>query len=134
MRPVVLDTDIVSFLFKSDGRAEAYLPHLRDREWLISFMTEAELEQWALLSNWQAKRIEWMRAFLARFVIVPSSHDLVLQWAEVMVAARKAGRRLETADAWIAATAKLYDAPLISHNASDYLGVPGLRLITEAAT
>jgi hypothetical protein len=27
MTPVVLDTDIVSFLFKSDSRAEAYLPH-----------------------------------------------------------------------------------------------------------
>ena len=51
-----------------------------------------------------------------------------------MVAARRAGRRLETADAWIAATAVLYDAPLITHNVSDYLGVPGLKLITEAAT
>jgi hypothetical protein len=57
MRPVVLDTDVVSFLFKSHSRAQAYLPHLRDRQWLISFMTEAELEQWALLSNWHAKRM-----------------------------------------------------------------------------
>jgi tRNA(fMet)-specific endonuclease VapC len=46
MKPVVLDTNVVSFLFKSDSRAQAYLPHLRDRQWLISFMTEAELEQW----------------------------------------------------------------------------------------
>jgi len=38
---------------------------------------------------------------------------------------------LETADAWIAATALLYDAPLITHDAGDYLGVPGLKLITE---
>ena len=90
------------------------------------------LEQWALLSNWQAKRIDGPRVFLGRFVIVPSSRDLVLKWAEVMVAARKAGRRLETADAWIAATAALYNAPLITHNASDYLGVPGLKVVTEA--
>lgn len=89
MKPVVLDTDVVSFLFKSDSRAQAYLPHLRDRQWLISFMTEAELEQWALLANWHAKRIDWLRIFLARFVIVPSSRDLVLKWAEVMVVARK---------------------------------------------
>ena len=34
-----------------------------------------------------AKRVEWLRVFLARFVIVPSSHDLVLKWAEVMVTA-----------------------------------------------
>jgi tRNA(fMet)-specific endonuclease VapC len=132
MRPVVLDTDAVSFLFKSDSRAQIYLPHLRDRQWLISFMTEAELEQWALLSNWNAKRIEWLRVFLARFAIVPSSRDLVLKWAEIMVAARRAGRRLETADAWIA-TAILYDAPLISHNGNDYSGVRGLTVITEAS-
>lgn len=133
MKPVVLDTDVVSFLFKGDSRADSYLPHLRDRQWLISFMTEAELEQWVLLSNWQAKRVEWLRVFLGRFVIVPSSRDLILRWAEVMVAARRTGRRLETADAWIAATAALYDSPLITHNASDYLGVPGLKLITESA-
>ena len=65
--------------------------------------------------------------------VVPSSRNLVLKWAEVMAAARWAGRRLETADVWIAATAMLYEAPLITHNANDYLGVPGLRLLTEAA-
>jgi tRNA(fMet)-specific endonuclease VapC len=90
-----------------------------------------ELAQWALLSNWSAKRSEWLRVFLGRFVIVPSSRDLVLKWAEIMVAARRNGRRLETADAWIAATAMLYDAPLLTHNAKDYLGAPGLKLITE---
>src|SRR6266404_7189103 len=132
MTPVVVDTDVASFLFKNDSRAHNYLPHLHDRQWLISFMTEAELEQWALLSNWHPKRIEWLRVFLGRFVVVPSSRDLVLKWAEVMVAARRAGRRLETADAWIAATAALYNAPLITHNASDYLGVPGLKVVTEA--
>ena len=90
MTPVVLDTDIVSFLFKNDTRAQRYLHHLRDRQWLISFMTQAELEQWALLSNWQAQRVDWLRIFLTRFVIVPSSNDLILKWAEVMVAARRA--------------------------------------------
>ena len=133
MTPVVVDTDVASFLFKNDTRAAAYLRHLRDRQWLMSFMTEAELEQWSLLANWHPKRNEWLKVFLGRFVIVPSSRDLVLKWAEVMVAARRAGRRLETADAWIAATAVLYDAPLVTHNASDYAGVPGLKLITEAS-
>ena len=90
-------------------------------------MTEAELEQWALLANWSEKRVVWLRLFLSRFVVVPSSHDLVLKWAEAMVAARRSGRRIETADAWVAATALLYDAPLLTHNKADYLGVPGLR-------
>jgi len=129
MKPIVLDTDVVSFLFKADRRAQLYLPHLNDRQWFLSFMTEAELEQWALLANWGEKRVEWMRLLLRRFAIVPSSHDLVLKWAEAMVAARRNGRRIETADAWVAATALLYDAPLLTHNKADYLGVPGLQLI-----
>ncbi len=131
MKSIVLDTDVVSFLFKGDTRGQIYLPQLQDRQWLISFMTEAELEQWALLANWSAKRAEWLRLFVNRSVIVPSSHDLVLKWAEAMVAARRSGRRIETADAWIAATALLYDAPLLTHNQTDYLGVPGLRFSDE---
>ena len=55
------------------------------------------------------------------------SRDLVLKWAEGMVAARRSGRRIETADAWIAATALLYDATFLTHNRTDYLGVPNLR-------
>jgi len=52
MSQVVLDTDVVSFLFKSDTRAERFLPHIQDRRQIISFMTEAELEQWVLQSRW----------------------------------------------------------------------------------
>jgi predicted nucleic acid-binding protein len=92
VRPVVLDTDVVSFLFKRDSRGDPYLPHLEDREWLISFMTEAELEQWAITANWSAKRVEWLRLFVSRFAIVPSSHALVVKWAQAMVSARKCGR------------------------------------------
>jgi len=42
-----------------------------------------------------------------------------------------AGRRIECADAWIAATALLYGAPLLTHNRSHSLGVPGLSLISH---
>ncbi|HVW10637.1 MAG TPA: PIN domain-containing protein [Bryobacteraceae bacterium] len=128
MKPVILDTDVVSFLFKRDTRADLYVERLRDRQLLISFMTEAELEQWVLLSGWRLKRIEWLHLYLQRFVVVASSSDLSKKWAEVMVAARATGRRMDSADAWVAATALLYDAVLLTHNTKDYLGVPGLRL------
>ena len=45
MTSVVVDTDVVSFLFKNDSRAQLYLPLLKNRKLLVSFMTEAELEQ-----------------------------------------------------------------------------------------
>jgi tRNA(fMet)-specific endonuclease VapC len=79
MKPVVLDTDVVSFLFKGDSRSQFYLGHLQNCAWLISFMTEAELEQWALLASWSAKRVDWLRLFLGRCAVVPSSHDLSMK-------------------------------------------------------
>jgi hypothetical protein len=38
MRPAVLDTDVVSFLFKDDSRVQIYLPRLENRPWLISYL------------------------------------------------------------------------------------------------
>jgi predicted nucleic acid-binding protein len=128
MTPVVVDTDVVSFLFKNDSRAQLYLPLMRNRDLLVSFMTEAELEQWILLAKWGVDRVRRFRTFMTGFASVPSSRDLILQWAEVMVAARANGRRIEAADAWIAATTLLYNATLITHNPKDYLGVPNLRV------
>ena len=130
MTPVVVDTDVVSFLFKNDSRAQLYLPLMRNRDLLVSFMTEAELEQWILLANWGADRVRRFRIFMTGFASVPSSRDLILQGAGVMVAARANGHRIEAADAWIAATTLLYGAALITHNPKDYLGVPNLLVLS----
>ena len=132
MTPVVVDTDVVSFLFKNDSRAQLYLPLLKHQKLLVSFMTEAELEQWILLAKWGAGRVKRFHEFMTGFASVPSSRDLILMWAEAMVAARGSGRRIEAADAWIAATALLYGAALITHNPKDYLGVPNLRVLSCA--
>lgn len=129
MSQVILDTDVVSFLFKNDTRAERFLPFMQDQRLIISFMTEAELERWVLQSHWGAMRVQRFRVFMTRFVVIPSSRDLILKWADVMVAARSVGRRIEVADAWIAATALLYEAPLLTNNPTDYSGVPGLITI-----
>jgi predicted nucleic acid-binding protein len=52
-------------------------------------------------------------------------------WAQVTVDARGRGRRIECADAWIAATAVYHAVPL-THNCTDYLGVPDLNIISHA--
>ncbi len=131
MSGLIVDTDVVSFLFKNDSRAEDYLRFLEGQLCFISFMTEAEMELWTLIAGWGPPRIARFQQFLRLFTVVPSSRDLVVAWAQVMSASRKRGRRLETADAWIAATALLHDVPLVTHNASDYEGVPDLRIITR---
>src|SRR5438874_1251395 len=116
MNAVVADTDVVSLVFKADGRAARFLSALAAPDLLVSFMTEAELERWILQAKWGTERIIRFRTYMKRFVSIPSSRDLIVKWAEVMVGARSVGRRIEVADAWIAATALLYDAPLVTNN------------------
>jgi predicted nucleic acid-binding protein len=128
---VVIDTDVVSYLFKSHPTAFQYLPDLTDRTPMISFMTLAELDRWVIEARWGEARLERLREYLKRFAVLPYNRDLCTKWAEVTVSAQACGRRIGCADAWIAATALLARAPLITHNRSDYLGVPGLTLISH---
>ncbi len=132
MSDAVIDTDVVSLLFKRDTRAETYKPHLVGRTLVVSFMTVAELEAWALIRNWGEARRARMREHLRNFVIYPFELPLCRKWAEVTSAARTNGRRIACADAWIAATALLHEIPLITHNRNDFDGVPGLQVISEA--
>src|SRR5450759_338190 len=118
MRTVVVDTDVVSFLFKSHPIAYQYLPDLADRTPLISFMTLAELDRWVLAARWGEARRKKLREYLEPFAILPYDRALCTKWAEITIAAQSRGRRIDCADAWIAATALMCAAPLITHNRS----------------
>ena len=87
MASAVVDTDVVSYVFRGDTRAALYRPH-------------------------------------------PFDPDLCERWAHVTVMARRLGRPIQHADAWIAATALLHNVPLITHNRDDYAGVPGLVVVS----
>jgi predicted nucleic acid-binding protein len=50
-----------------------------------------------------------------------------------MTAARRRGRAMEVADAWTAAVALALNAPLVTHNPTDYAIVEGLMIVTATA-
>lgn len=129
---VVVDTDVVSYLYKQDTRAEDYRAHLNGKLLTVSFMTIAELHRWTLERNWGERRKQDLEKFLHRFTVIEVTHALCVQWAAASDQARRNGRPIETADGWIAATALLYNVPLVTHNKSDYVGIEGLQIISEA--
>ncbi len=126
----VVDTDVISYLFRRDTRAEHYRPLLVGRLLSVSFMTIAELDRWSLQRNWGLARQERMAAYLERFTVVLVDRTLCRTWAVVADQARRNGRPIQTADAWIAATAIMLDVPLVSNNRDDFTGVEDLRLLT----
>src|SRR5258706_15148922 len=111
MKVALVDTDVVSILFKQDTRAKIYETHIADRLLYISFMTLAELDQWALVRNWGRDRPTELGEYLRPFSVLYADRKIFLKWAEVSDKSRRIGRPIETADAWIAATALLYRVP-----------------------
>lgn len=130
MNAAIVDTDVVSMLFKGDTRALAYRPHITGRLLGISFMTLAELERWPLERDWGQSRKLGLAQHLTRYTVLPVSRELCGRWAQVSFAAKRKGRPIHTADAWIAASALYYQVPLITNNRDDYSVVDGLVLLS----
>lgn len=128
---VVVDTDVVSFLFKGDTRGALYESHLVGRLRIIAAQTRAELEHWALLHNWGPRRRSELKLFLKDYVFVEVDETVCLKWAEARAHAHRAGRPISVSDAWIAATALAYAVALVTHNPDDFKNVPGLSVISE---
>lgn len=130
---LVLDTDVVSYLYKRDTRAELYQPHLNDPPFIISFMSLAELRRWTLERNWGERRRQELEEYLSRYFVIHSEDQMCDRWAEAVNTARLSGRPIGASDAWIAATALFLDVPLVTHNGRHYSGVAGLRVISEGS-
>jgi tRNA(fMet)-specific endonuclease VapC len=130
MNAAIIDTDVVSMLFKGDTRAFAFRRHLTGRLLGISFMTLAELNRWPLERSWGALRKTELEAHLSRYTVLPVNRELCRKWAEISFEARREGKPIQTADAWIAASALYYRVPLITNNRDDYSMVRGLAVLS----
>ena len=128
---VVIETDVTSFIFKRDTRTGLYRRHLSRFPYFISFMTLAEMRRWALEQNWGVAKCEELEEYLSTYLIVFADDDLCNLWAEAKNSAKQNGKPIDTADAWVAATALLLNVPLITHNRTHFEGVEGLTIISE---
>ena len=131
MTTVLLDTNIVSYIFKRDSRASLYAPHLLDRELALAMMTVAELLQWAAIRKWGKPRVRRLEQLFARSTILPIDMDVCRHWADIRATRSNIGLPISPQDAWIAATARRYRLALVTHNPDDFQQILGLTLITE---
>lgn len=137
-RSVLVDTNIVSAEFiprRNNAVLRArYAAHLAGVEWVVSFVTVAELRFGALVANWGPQRIDAMEARLRQLRVIGVTSDLAWQCAQMRVECRRAGAAIadkhHEADRWIAASALKHGLPLIS-NDKIFGAVPGLTHVYE---
>ena len=132
MSLLLIDTDIVSFIFKGSNYADPYRVILSSHELALSFMSIAELFQWAILRQWGDRRLAQLEQYLFNYLIIPVDQPLCREWAQIRASRQRAGQPISPQDAWIAATSIRHDLPLVTHNIKDFLDIPNLNLITPA--
>jgi predicted nucleic acid-binding protein len=119
---LVVDTGVASYIFKCHSEfAPRYVDIVRGSELIGSFMTVAEMRQGALDANWGPRKWAVMEAYLADFSVLHSDSLLCSIWAAVRNESTQKGRPISSADAWIATTALVLSAPLVTNNPKDYL-------------
>ncbi len=109
-------TTIASMMLNRNPLLALYYTNLLNAVWLISFQTVAEMRFGARKANRGTARQQQLEIFLQRFQIIPYTDPLATHWAEIRLDAEHVGLRLEAGDAWIAASARLLNAPLLTHD------------------
>jgi hypothetical protein len=66
---IVIDTNVISYVFKRDSRGDLYKPHLEGGKlMMIAAQTFAELELLPLNNGWGINRHTSLRSYLKKFV------------------------------------------------------------------
>ena len=130
MNILLLDTDVVSFFLKSDSRANRYASIVQGNRLALSFMTVAELFQWAAVRNWGQSRIADLEKSLQNYLIIPVDIEVCRIWGNLRAERQAIGKVISPQDAWIAATGIRHDLPLVTNNAKDFQNISKLQVIT----
>ena len=127
----LLDTCVVSFLFKGDIRANRFRPYIERGSCVVSFMTIAELKRWTMVANWGPRRIQELGSLLGRFGRFEEVDEKLCECWEYITHYRQpvkgqSDKAISCADAWIAASAMALGIPLLTNNRSHFEGIEGL--------
>lgn len=125
---IVADTNVVSYLLAGDRRGEYYRERLRGQSVVISFQTWEELWYGAYARGWGSRRRNELIQHLGNYEVIWPSLELAETCARLRAERRAAGRQIQVADAWIAATAVLLGCPLATED-HDFDGIPNLEIV-----
>jgi tRNA(fMet)-specific endonuclease VapC len=126
---LVVDTNVVSYIFREDVLGEAYLSLIGERDPGITFLSIAELRSGVVSGNWGDRRIARLDAALSRFTLLGSTMEIANVCGGILGTCKRIGLAMTWPDAWSAATAMWLDLPLVTHD-RDLEGIPGLRVLT----
>lgn len=126
MPDVLLDTNVVIYLFKKDESCIAFMDALEGKEAGISIMTYME----ALIGAKNDREEQAIRAFLDQFEIVPINLEIARRVAAwIRQRKQRSLRHVGASDTIIGQTALSLGTPLATNNPRDFASFSGLKLL-----
>jgi predicted nucleic acid-binding protein len=119
--PLLVDTDVFSFVHTQRGPWEDFAPFLQRRVLAVSFVTVAEVWYGARKDNWGEKKCKALEVALGAYLQIAPDVRVSMKWADI---ARECLGQLsgdkEAHDLWIAACALVFELPLVTNNLGDF--------------
>jgi predicted nucleic acid-binding protein len=130
MSVLLVDTNVASILFnRHHSLRHACIDAVAGNQLLISFMTRSELLLWPVANNWGELRRSALEQHMGLYLTVYPDERTCAIWADIVDQCRRIGRRIQTADAWIASAARQWDCPLVTTDFRDYAAIDNLNVV-----
>lgn len=130
MSALLLDTNVMSILFnRNHTLRQTCIDVVAGHQLVISFMTQAELLLWPATNNWGAARRGDLDRHMALYLTLYPDDRTCAVWSQVVDQCRRAGQRIQAADAWIASAAVQWSCPLVTTDFRDYAAISGLDVV-----
>jgi len=127
---LLLDTNVVSILFnRNHALRQTCVDAVAGHQLVISFMTRSELLLWPASNNWGSARRMALEAHMAMYLTLYPDERTCGIWAAVVDRCRRTGQPIQTADAWIAASARQWGCPLVTTDFRYYDAIDDLEVV-----
>lgn len=128
MNALLLDTNVVSILLNRNLR-QTCIDAVIGHQLVISFMTRAELLLWPATNNCGAARRSALEQHMALYLTLYPDERTCLLWSQIVDQCRRAGQRIQAADAGIASAALQWSCPPVTTDFRDYAAINDLDVV-----
>ena len=124
----LLDTNICIGLMKGVPELERQIRSLRPSSMIVPSVVRAELHYGAQKSQWVAKNLKVLEAFLEPFSSLPFDDRAARQYGTIRSLLERLGQPIGPNDLLIAAIGMVHDLTVVTRNDWEFTRVVGLRV------